>query len=69
MARPATGVEHIAAARDALLRAKTADEMRAAQAVLLPLEMGLSLEQTGRAIGRIREGVPNFVFLDFARRG
>ena len=52
MARPATGAEHIAAARDALLRAKTADEMRAAQAVLLPLEMGLSLEQTGRAIGR-----------------
>jgi hypothetical protein len=36
-----------------LLRtAKTADELRAAQAVLLPLELGLSLAQTATAIGR-----------------
>ena len=52
MARPATGGEHIEVARQAMARAKTADELRAAQAVLLPLELGLSLADTGRAIGR-----------------
>ena len=52
MARPATGGEHINEARQAMATAKTADELRAAQAVLLPLELGLSLADTGRAIGR-----------------
>lgn len=52
MARPATGGEHINEARQAMAAAKTADELRAAQAVLLPLELGLSLADTGRAIGR-----------------
>ena len=42
------------AARALLRHAKTADELRAAQAVLLPLELGLSLEQTAAAIGRSR---------------
>ena len=32
--------------------AKTAEELRHAQAILLPLELGLSLEQTAQAIGR-----------------
>jgi hypothetical protein len=32
--------------------AKTADELRTAQAVVLPLELGLSLAQTAQAIGR-----------------
>lgn len=50
MARPASGAEHIEAAL--LHNAKTADELRLAQAVLLPLELGLSLEQTARIIGR-----------------
>jgi hypothetical protein len=35
-----------------LAQAKTADDLRHAQAVLLPIELGLSLEQTARAIGR-----------------
>lgn len=52
MARPAGGVQHIAAARQLLRTAKTADELRRAQAVLLPLELGLSLRQTATAIGR-----------------
>lgn len=52
MARTASGLEHVAAARELLKRAKTADELRRAQAVLLPLELGLSLEQTAQAIGR-----------------
>ncbi len=52
MARPAGGTEHIEAAKGLLRAAKTAAELRQAQAVLLPLELGLSLEQTARAIGR-----------------
>ena len=46
MARPAGGVEHVVAARELLRSAKTAEELRRAQAVLLPLDLGLSLEQT-----------------------
>lgn len=52
MARPASGTEHIEAAKELLHAAKTTAELRQAQAVLLPLELGLSLEQTARAIGR-----------------
>lgn len=52
MARPASGIEHIEAARALLAAARSADELRAAQAVLLPLQLGLSLEQTALAIGR-----------------
>lgn len=52
MARPPGGSEHIEAARQLLMTARTADELRLAQSVLLPLELGLSIEQTARAIGR-----------------
>ena len=52
MARKASGADQIASARELLRAAKTADELRTAQAVLLPLELGLSLEQTAKAIGR-----------------
>lgn len=52
MARTASGAEHIEAARKLLKTARTADELRLAQAVLLPLELGLSIEQTALAIGR-----------------
>lgn len=52
MARPASGKECIEAAKKLLKSARTAEEMRMAQAVLLPLEMGLSLEHTARIIGR-----------------
>ena len=51
MARPATGREFIEAAKEQIASAKTADALRAAQALLLPLEFGLSLEQTATAIG------------------
>lgn len=46
MARPASGEEHLELARNAVRIAKTVDELRSAQALLLPLELGLSLEQT-----------------------
>lgn len=52
MARTASGSEHIEAARKLLKTARTADELRQAQSVLLPLELGLSIEQTAQAIGR-----------------
>lgn len=52
MARTASGVEHIEAARKLLKSARTADDLRLAQSVLLPLELGLSIEQTALAIGR-----------------
>ena len=52
MARTASGAEHIEAARKLLKTARTADELRLAQSVLLPLELGLSIEQTALAIGR-----------------
>jgi hypothetical protein len=51
MARKASGVEQIALAQDLLRAAKTADELRMAQAVWLPLVLGLTLEQTVEAIG------------------
>ena len=39
-------------AQEMILRAKTIDELRQAQAVVLPLAHGLSLAQTARVIGR-----------------
>lgn len=52
MARIASGGHCIEAARQLLKTARTADDLRLAQAVLLPLELGLSIEQTARVIGR-----------------
>jgi transposase len=52
MARTAGGAEHIDAAYALLRSAKTADQLRLAQAVLLPLQLGLSIEETALAIGR-----------------
>ena len=52
MARKAGGADQLASAQTLLRKAKTADELRAAQAVALPLELGLSLAQTAKAIGR-----------------
>ena len=52
MARKARGADQLASARELLRTAKTANELRTAHAVVLPLELGLSLKQTARAIGR-----------------
>lgn len=38
-------------AKELLSKAKTAEELRQAQAVVMPLEFGLSIEQTAHAIG------------------
>jgi len=52
MARTAGGGKDLAWAREQVAKAHSADELRQAQAILLPLELGLSLEQTALAIGR-----------------
>ena len=52
MARPATGIAHVGDARAFRDNAKTAEDLRLALAVLLPLEQGLSLQQTADIIGR-----------------
>ncbi len=52
MARISSGKEHIALAQTSLKAARSADELRIAQSVLLPLELGLTLKQTAKAIGR-----------------
>ncbi len=52
MARRAGGADELEWAREQVAKARSADELRQAQAILLPLEPGLSLEQTALAIGR-----------------
>lgn len=51
MARPARGKEILDIAQDMLRKARTAEELRTAQAVVLPLEFGFSIEQVGKIIG------------------
>jgi hypothetical protein len=52
MARPTRGQEVLEQAKACLTKAKTAEELRQAQAVVLPLEFGLTLQQTAKAIGK-----------------
>lgn len=52
MARKPGGTDQLESAKERLKKAKTADELRAAQAIVLPLALGLSLEQTALVIGR-----------------
>jgi len=51
MARPARGVEVLEKAKNALLKARTVEELRQAQAVILPLEFNFSMEEVAAAIG------------------
>ena len=46
MARKASGTDQLEAAKALLKKAKTAEELRAAQAIVLPLALGLSIAQT-----------------------
>ena len=52
MARTARGADSLESARQMLASAQAAEQLRQAQAVVLPLDYGLSLEQTARVIGR-----------------
>lgn len=51
MARPASGMEVLEQAKARLVKAKTAEELRQAQAVVLPIEFGMSMPQTAKIIG------------------
>ena len=52
MARPATGDEEVLIrAREVIASATTLGQLRQAQAVVLPLDCGMSLEATARAVG------------------
>lgn len=51
MARTASGKNVLEKAKECLLEAKTVDELRQAQAVILPLEYGFSIEQTAAITG------------------
>ena len=52
MARPARGHEFLNAAITQAGQAKTISELRMAQALLLPLKFGLSLDDTSVVVGR-----------------
>ncbi|MFD2378564.1 IS630 family transposase [Ottowia pentelensis] len=56
MARTARGADSLESARQMLAGAQTAEQLRQAQAVVLPLDYGLSLEQTAQVIGRSPAG-------------
>lgn len=68
MARKASGAEVLEQAKAGVAKAKTAQDLRQAQAVLLPLEFGLSLEQTAEAIG-VSVGWACRLRTEFIRRG
>jgi transposase len=57
MARRAGGHQFIEKAKELLVNAKTAKEVRQAQAVILPLEFNMSLEQTSAITGVSRNWV------------
>ena len=51
MVRRASGGDVLEEAKVCLRKARTVDELRQAQAVVLPLEFGLSLEKTAQVLG------------------
>lgn len=51
MGRPASGKEVLSSAKDLLRKARTAEELRQAQAVILPLEFDFSMDQVAEIIG------------------
>ena len=51
MSRPPRGQKAIDSALQAIASATTIEQLRQAQAVVLPLQYGMSLEQTAQAIG------------------
>jgi len=51
MGRTASGRDVLDKAKDMLAKARTVDELRQAQAVILPLEFGLSMEQVAAVTG------------------
>jgi transposase len=68
MARVAQGREVLAMAKELLVKARTVDELRHAQAVVLPLEFGYTLEHTAEIIG-VSAGYASRLRSKFIRQG
>jgi transposase len=68
MARTARGIEVLEKARELLSKARTADELRQAQSVVLPLKFGFSIEQTATMIG-VSKGWASHLRTQFIRSG
>ena len=51
MARPASGKDVLEKAKETLANARTIEDLRQAQAVILPLEYGFSIDQVAAALG------------------
>jgi len=68
MARQARGEEVLEKAKDRLSKARTVEELRQAQAVILPLAYGFSLEKTAEIIG-VSKGWASHLRMEFIRSG
>lgn len=68
MARTTSGSEFLEQAKACSAKAKTVNELRQAQAVVLPLELGISIEQTAQLLG-ISEGWACQLRTRFIRNG
>lgn len=68
MSRPSRGKEVLQKAKDYLGKARTVEELREVQAVVFPLEFGLTLEQTAQAIGKSVRWTSQ-IRSEFIRRG
>ena len=68
MARVASGKEMLDLAKEHLSRARTIGEFRQAQAVILPLEFGFTMEQVAAILG-ISKGWACYIRIEFIRTG
>ena len=68
MARTPRGKEVLEKAKELLSKARMADELRRAQAVVLPLEFGFSMERTAAIIG-VSKGWASQLRTQFIRAG
>jgi hypothetical protein len=68
MAKTPRGTEVLEKAKELLSRARTVDELRRAQAVVLPLEFGLSMGRTAAIIG-VSKGWASQLRMQFIRAG
>ncbi len=66
MARTPRGKEVLEKAKELLFKARTVEELRQAQAVVLPLEYGFSMERTGAVIG-VSKGWASHLRSEFVR--
>jgi transposase len=68
MARPASGKNVLEKAKEALLNARSVEELRQAQAVIMPLEYGFSMDQVAATLG-ISKGWACQLRMRFIRSG